>query len=676
MKPDEEKRDKLARAVVGLSDGSILLWSLRERGNKDKPLVFKEHQGAVQCMIWVDDFAPGGLLFTGSADRTIKVWDVSGECTSPCVSTLHGHGGTILSMCYGHGMLLSSSTDGSVLLWKPDPLRQLLRYPAFVLRQRLGDSKSASRVQRENRCWVNALSIREGESFSVFAGDSEGNLTIFKPEKATTKSKTGDVVLTFHKKLKIHDNGVLALVAIPLESFLFSLAYDQKLKAFDALSAAPIFEEVNPSSRFTSFAWDATHQDLMVADNKGDMRVYNIYAESCVECQTISEEKVVALHLESPTRLWVLTPHEVQLFHVTRGVKYAHAKEHTQRIVNLASRQTEQGGLLYTASADMTLRWWDLETLREIKVITEEKSEPTALVYLPCTNVLCTGHENGELKLWSVEYVSVTEMRDRNDDKVHTNSISCLCVVPLTQHEDAQGASEVVVAGSFDYQLSVWRILQTDDGTTVAKVEAVFRAHQYDDDEVLCVAYAQAQAAIFSAGNRGTIHRWSIDPPGKKICEYADHEDAVTGFAVDQLLLYSSSADCTIKVWETSGNYLLHTISDLHTSPIQALAVLPSSGIVCSCAGGRLVLWDPSSREVVTTFTQNQDFCCLLVSEPQRVIVVGTEAGPLTLFPIPELEQEKQEGAEPKDMASDLDEAENAASLEVLDRMLAQNGLK
>ena len=51
------------------------------------------------------------------------------------------------------------------------------------------------------------------------------------------------------QRREVHENGVVLLTALPLESFLFTAAYDGKLKAFDALSAQLIFEASNPSAR-------------------------------------------------------------------------------------------------------------------------------------------------------------------------------------------------------------------------------------------------------------------------------------------------------------------------------------------------------------------------------------------------------------------------------------------
>lgn len=201
----------------------------------------------------------------------------------------------------------------------------------------------------------------------------------------------------------------------------------------------------------------------------------------------------------------------------------------------------------------------------------------------------------------------------------------------------------------------------------MAKCEGHFRAHQHDDDEVLCVAYSEAQGCLFSGGNRGIIYRWSLDSTACQ-GEYKGHTDAVTGFALDHHFLYSCSADLTIRMWETQQGYLAHTV-ELHLYPVLAVAVIPDTGCIVSCSNERVVYWDPVSKEVLGTFTQPQEFCCLHVSVQQKVVAVGSKSGPLTLFPIPEV---PGADATPRleEGATDLDEAANRESLHTLDSIL------
>ncbi|XP_019615589.1 PREDICTED: E3 ubiquitin-protein ligase TRAF7-like isoform X1 [Branchiostoma belcheri] len=74
------------------------------------------HQGPVWTLC-----VHGDLLFSGSSDKTIKVWDT---CTNyKCQRTLEGHTGIVLALCihkYGppHGnKLYSGSADCSIMVW-------------------------------------------------------------------------------------------------------------------------------------------------------------------------------------------------------------------------------------------------------------------------------------------------------------------------------------------------------------------------------------------------------------------------------------------------------------------------------------------------------------------------------------------------------------------------------
>merc|ERR1719326_403737 len=116
-----------------------------------KPRSLMGHKGEVRCLVLAEGLgaAGKGAALSGAADRTIKMWDLDGACdprggsTLQCVQTLYGHGGTVLALdfCESNtgGLLLSSSTDGTLCVWRRDVLGQeLLRFPTYSVRQRIG----------------------------------------------------------------------------------------------------------------------------------------------------------------------------------------------------------------------------------------------------------------------------------------------------------------------------------------------------------------------------------------------------------------------------------------------------------------------------------------------------------------------------------------------------------
>ena len=60
---------------------------------------------------------PGnGPLFTGSWDRTARVWDTR---TGKTIQTLEGHTGTVNAVCdLGDGQVLTGSTDNTARVWE------------------------------------------------------------------------------------------------------------------------------------------------------------------------------------------------------------------------------------------------------------------------------------------------------------------------------------------------------------------------------------------------------------------------------------------------------------------------------------------------------------------------------------------------------------------------------
>jgi len=691
---------------VGLTDGKILCWEtdrncVEKRANKDsKPRVLDEHRGGIRSMIFVKSLCQG-VMFTGSADRCIKMWDLTDPRSSiMCVHSLYGHGGTVLALEYGSDTLLSSSTDGFLCVWRDQSPTKLLRFPAYSIRQKL--SPEAHRVAGSHRgpkeTWFLSLSMREGEQPQIFAGDTEGYVHIYKPEVAQEGDR--DQLFLLAHKMKIHELGIPNMMTVPMESFIFTLSFDQCFKTMDSLSGAVIFRESNQSNvMFNGLAWDPVCQDVIVGDEKGNIAFYNLYMETCVVWRQLTKEPILQIHYELSThRLLVLSPHVLRVFDVVRGVKFSELNEHTGPIVGMASRPTPQGGLLYTAamdntddkSTDNTIRMWDADALECIKCLKEKKDEITAMVYLPRANVIVTGHEPGELKIWSLDSQQEACLRTVTGQAIHENTISALMWVASVPDDDPRQKGnagpgtdlldvgfETLVAGSYDRQLSFWKVTLTSDGTAMAKFERAYQAHDEIDDEILAIAYSSTAHSVFTGGNHGIIRKWTFWGVKQLEAEYKGHTDAVVCFAVDANLLFSGSVDTTVRIWETSQGMPLKVVK-VHNVTVQALLVIPDVGYIASCAfDGRMVLWDPeiAKKEGVNeirTYEQPEEFRSLAYVDLNDMILVGCESGKIIAFPMP-AEEGEQAGASTKKFLSGIEtppsarEGEPTADTDILE---------
>ena len=151
---------------AGMADGSIAVWRRRqhEAMSDSRPHILKGHTGHVRSMLLVQQSGlgqEGYLLFSCSADRTIRVWDPAvRDLSKACVQTLQGHGGTVTSLAYCEGVLVSSSTDSTIRAWKVDEGRDLLLYPWFSPHLTLSDIN----------CWVNALALQASRRRRAWSG--------------------------------------------------------------------------------------------------------------------------------------------------------------------------------------------------------------------------------------------------------------------------------------------------------------------------------------------------------------------------------------------------------------------------------------------------------------------------------------------------------------------------
>ncbi|CAH9125836.1 unnamed protein product [Cuscuta epithymum] len=160
--------------------------------NRNAPWI--KHHDAVSCMSLDGE---QGLLFSGSWDRTIKVWKLS---ENKCVESVNAHDDAINALVVGFdGLVFTGSADGTVKAWRRETLTSSAREkPPASTKHVLVDTV----LKQDNAVTSLAVSV---SAAMVYAGSSDGLVNFWEREKS---------FMTYGGVLRAHKLGVLCLAAV------------------------------------------------------------------------------------------------------------------------------------------------------------------------------------------------------------------------------------------------------------------------------------------------------------------------------------------------------------------------------------------------------------------------------------------------------------------------------
>jgi WD40 repeat protein len=306
-------------------------------------------------------------------------------------------------------ILITSATDKTLRIWRLDKARELLMYPWFVPLQIIKDFTSINPTSIDNNVWVTCLDMQEGEKFKLFAGDSEGSMLTFKIADGQEYSNIFELE---GKKSSIHRIGIIQTLLVPQENFVFTISFDQHLKAFDTTFSNEFFTLKNPNKVvYTSIFWD--DQVLYIADEMGYVGVLNVYMDKPFIWKRLVNEPIKKIEVVSePKHLIVFTEYEIRAYKIRKGKKSHDMSGHTGPILKIITLEPERLGIknvqdepkILTCSLDNTIKFWDAKDMSIILSLdSPEKSELSCMTYLMNCGLVATGHEDGEIRLWNLE---------------------------------------------------------------------------------------------------------------------------------------------------------------------------------------------------------------------------------------------------------------------------------
>ncbi|ETN18408.1 hypothetical protein PPTG_04030 [Phytophthora nicotianae INRA-310] len=457
------------------------------------------HTGAVLTLDFAPDLGPEGLLFSGSADRSIKTWDPWGVNDTPlptrsgysCVQTLTEHCGSVVCVRIltqqNHG-LVSCSLDRTVKTWYPAEGRALLLYPWFL---------PAQSITQPGSSWPSALCVRSG---TLFVGDSAGGISVYAqssghenaivPESALdiadVKQLEDSIDTKFQFGLRrkfshFHSLGISRLELIADNCFVVSLGYDEKAQVIDAISGALSSTICSASAaRFISCAWDERDHILFLGDVAGYVHLWNIFEDKLVgKKQMVSTMPLAIVGMYSlsgtPTGDFLLTglANGVKQWLCNRNVGYVNYSGHSDAVVAVvvidndissfadeeddpAERMSELPAFtsaesaktcqFFSTSLDGSIRCWDSYEMKESFEFEEKDSEITCMIASKQFHKLFTGHDGGFVKVWSIHAGEMSTLLLEGNGPV-----TCLAAGIVRDQE-------VLLAGSADGLVSVWEV--------------------------------------------------------------------------------------------------------------------------------------------------------------------------------------------------------------------------
>ncbi len=267
--------------------------------------------------------------------------------------------------------------------------------------------------------------------------------------------------------------------------------------------------------------------------------------------------------------------------------------------------------LLASASADNSIRLWNVSTGQEVGVLKGATDQVLSLAFSPDGTKLVTGGKDKSVRIWDVATKKIT-----NEYKGHTDAVTSVLYSPDQKR---------IVSASADKTIRVW---------LAGKVEGILRGHT---DQVLALAFNSDGSTLASAGADKTIRLWNIKE-GKPGPVLKGHTDTITSiaFAGNDAMLGSASKDGTVRLWTVTNGLEVAKLTS-HSDVVTSIAYSPDGRYIASGSRDTTVqVWDARTGQQLTVIKPDSDAIVSLAFSPDSLLLaLGTANNTVQLWSIP-----------------------------------------
>ncbi|HEY9804499.1 MAG TPA: WD40 repeat domain-containing protein [Leptolyngbyaceae cyanobacterium] len=261
---------------------------------------------------------------------------------------------------------------------------------------------------------------------------------------------------------------------------------------------------------------------------------------------------------------------------------------------------SKDGQTLVSASADKTIKVWNLETLK-VKFTLEGHSDTVRAIALTSDDqTLISADGDNRIKIWDLPTSKLKRTLTSHAGPVWSLTVSSDGQTLVSTHENGS--------------IKIWNY-------PTGQLLRTIKGHE---GRVFSVAMSPGGETFATGGIDKNINIWNLYT-GERLRTITGHQDAVRSlvFSRDGKTIASSSWDKSIKIWNVQTGELLHTLLG-HTSRVVTLCLgFDEKTLVSGSIDNDLKIWDMQTGQLLETLSSHRDWILTVATNPTKKILVS-----------------------------------------------------